>query len=105
MRTDFCKLGFGAVVLQRSDDPESIEAMKQEMDGGPCKFDLRKNGPKLKPIAFSAKKLTGYQQYLHSSVGEGLAFKYGINKFHHIFFWSNIHSNYRLLVTSVDSNL
>ena len=86
LKTDFCKLGFGFVVLQSGDDEKSIKAMEREIAGGPCEFDISKAGPRLRPCSFGSKKLASYQQYLHSSYGEGLALKYGINKNHHILF-------------------
>ena len=85
LRTDFCALGFGFVVLQPGNDAASLEAMQREIDGGECKFDVKKKGPKLLPCSFGAKKISGYQKHVHGSYGEGLAVKYGINKNVHIF--------------------
>ena len=69
LRTDFSSIGFGFVVLQPGDDVEGLAAMRREIDGGLCEFDLTKKSPRLYPCAFGAKKIAGYQKHVHGSLG------------------------------------
>eukprot|EP00978_Attheya_sp_CCMP212_P046596 scaffold400802_cov24-Attheya_sp.AAC.1 len=70
LRTDFSTKGMGYAVLQPSDDPESLAAMKRENEGGPCKFDLQRTGLRLLPTAFGFRLCKGFEIYLHSYFGE-----------------------------------
>ena len=82
--TDFCKDGFGFVCLQPTDDQVSLAAMLLEMPGGPCEFlSDGEEIPQLLPIAFGSKLTKGYEERLHSRLGEGFAGDWGLNKCKH----------------------
>ena len=84
LRTDFSSFGFGVVLLQPDDHQPSLDAMRREMNGGPCEFMTDENSHlRLRPIAFASRVARGYESKLHSHLGEGFAGDWGINKFQH----------------------
>jgi hypothetical protein len=44
LKTDFCKDGMAAVLMQPNPVEGSIEAMENEAKGGHCEFDITKSG-------------------------------------------------------------
>ena len=78
--TDFSKLGFGFNLCQPNDDPESLAAMRREMEGGECEF--LKPGSKLllKSTGFGSRKARGRESTLHSHLGEGFCLDWAINR-------------------------
>ena len=69
--TDFSKLGFGYNVCQPDDDPDSMAAMRREMEGGECEFLKAKSKLRLKTTGFGSRKTRGREDKLHSHLDEG----------------------------------
>lgn len=81
LKTDWCKDGMAAVLLQRDDSPEAAAAEEREAAGGPCEFDLTQSGLRLHPIKFISRRTTKDEHSWHSYVGEAGASTYGSEKF------------------------
>ena len=58
LKTDWSSEGKGWILMQTSDDKESIKAIKNLASTGICLFDLSKNGARLKHIAFGSRSCT-----------------------------------------------
>ena len=86
LKTDFSAKSLGYALCQPNQDKESLEAMREEMNGGPCKFDMTLKGLRLLPISFGSRRTIGNEQHFHSHPGETLAANWGINKNRH-FLW------------------
>jgi hypothetical protein len=52
LKTDFCKDGMAAVLMQPDPIEGSTEAMENEAKGGHCEIDSTKSGLQLQPILF-----------------------------------------------------
>eukprot|EP00957_Ditylum_brightwellii_P119171 9090459-Ditylum_brightwellii.AAC.1 len=64
----------GFALCQPGDDEQSIAAMKREMDGGKCEFDITPNSTlRLYPGAFGSRRTVGNKRHFHSHAGESLA--------------------------------
>ena len=70
----------GWILMQPTDDVESIKAMKQLLKTGVCLFDLTKHGARLKPIAFGSRSCTNNEKYLHSFTGEAACGRWAIGQ-------------------------
>ena len=78
--TDFSKLGFGYNLCQPNDDPESLAAMRREMEGGECEFLKDKSKLLLRSTGFGSRKARGREDKLHSHLGEGFFLDWAINR-------------------------
>ena len=70
LKTDWSAEGMGWILMQPSDDNESITATKLLLEKGECLFDLSLTGPRLQPIAFGSRACTDMERKLHSFVSE-----------------------------------
>jgi hypothetical protein len=86
LKTDFSSLSLGFALCQPNEDDESIQAMKDEIAGGPCRFDLTLKGLRLRPIAFGSRRTIGNEKHFHSYPGEALCASWAIIKNRH-FLW------------------
>ena len=87
LKTDWCRLGMAAVLLQADpDDKAATEAEQQETGGGPCKFDKANHKLRLRPIAFSSRRCNEQEGNQHSFTGEAATGVWAIEKYHrHLF--------------------
>jgi hypothetical protein len=86
LKTDFSSLSLGFALCQPNDDPESVNAMNEEIAGGPCRFDTKLKGLRLRPIAFGSRRTIGNERHFHSYPGEALCASLAIIKNRH-FLW------------------
>ena len=71
IKTDWCSNGMAAALLQADpDDLEALDAEAVETIGGPCFFDLQKEGIRLRPIEFISRATSLAEKSFHSYVGE-----------------------------------
>ena len=81
LKTDWSRNGFGAVLCQADDDPESIEAERAYIAGGPCPFDKTRTSFRLRPVAFlSRRPMTKSELSWHSYVGEAAVGRWAMQK-------------------------
>jgi RNase H-like domain found in reverse transcriptase len=80
VKTDWCKDGIGAVLLQPDNSQTSQLAEHMENKGGQCLFDLTRSGLRLRPISFLSRKTTQPEQSYHSYVGEASAGRWAFSK-------------------------
>jgi RNase H-like domain found in reverse transcriptase/Integrase zinc binding domain/Reverse transcriptase (RNA-dependent DNA polymerase) len=86
VKTDWCKDGIGAVLLQPDTSATSQIAEDVECQGGQCNFDLTRSGLRLRPISFLSRKTTTPEQSYHSYVGEASAGRWAFSKWRkHLF--------------------
>ena len=78
--TDFSKKGFGYVICQPGDDPDSLAAMRREIAGGDCEFLRKGSNLVLRTTGFGSRASKGREQFLHSHIGEAVALDWAINK-------------------------
>ncbi len=85
LKTDFSAKGLGFALCQPSNDPEAIAAMKREINGGKCEFELTLSNTKfrLRCVALGSRKCVGNEVHFHSFPGESLAAAWGIVKNRH----------------------
>ena len=81
LKTDWCKAGMAAVLLQCDDSPEALAAMQREDQGSPCEFEKTEHGLRLHPIKFISRRTTLKERSYHSYVGEAGTSTWGIEKF------------------------
>ena len=70
----------GWVLVQPANDVESLAASKILTTTGECKFDLSKNGARLKPIAFGSRSCTIIEKCFHSFTGEAASGQWSIGQ-------------------------
>ena len=68
----------GWIIMQPSNDPESVSAEKHLRDTGICLFDLSKNGARLQPIAFGSRNFQDNERSFHSSTGKAACGRWAI---------------------------
>lgn len=61
----------GWILMQPADDEESIKSAIRLKETGEYKFDLNKNGTRLKPIAFGSREYNDNEVNFHLFKGEG----------------------------------
>ena len=81
LKTDWCKDGMAAVLMQRDDSPEAAEAERREAEGGPCEFELDKTHLRLHPIKFISRRTKLGEKSHHSYLGEAGTSTWAIEKF------------------------
>jgi len=81
LKTDWCKDGMAAVLLQRDDSPEAAAAEERENQGEPCEFDLTQTGLRLHPIKFIARRTTKEEHSWHAYLGEAGTACWAMEKF------------------------
>lgn len=86
LKTDFSSLSLGFALCQPSTDQDSIDAMNEEINGAPCRFDTKLKGLRLQPIAFGSRCTIGNEKHFHSYPGEALCASWAIIKNRH-FLW------------------
>lgn len=86
VKTDWSRLAYGAALCQPSDDPEDIEAMKREVQRGPCEFDMTVDGKRLVPLILIDRTTTEREKHDHSSIGEAKVGFWAFPKFHRYLF-------------------
>ena len=77
----------GFALCQPDDEKEALEAMKEEDEGGKCKFDLCLSKLRLHPVCFGSRKCVNNERFFHSYVGEATAAAWAIVKNRH-FLWA-----------------
>ena len=81
LRSDACAIGHGNVLLQPGNDAPSLAAMRREINGADCEFELTVSSElKLHPLGFAARKCVLNEKYLHSFMSEPLGLSFGIQK-------------------------
>ena len=80
IKTDWSRLGMGAVLLQADGSPESREAEARERAGGRCEFERSRTRLRLRPIAFISRRTTKAEQDYHSLVGEASVGRWSFGK-------------------------
>ena len=80
--TDFSKFGVGYDLCQPNDDPDSMVAMRREMEGGDCEFLYHKYKLLLQSTGFGSCRTRGRETNLNSHLGEGFALDWEIHKNH-----------------------
>ena len=78
--TDVSKKGFGYVLCQPGDDTASMAAMQRGMAGGNCEFLVKDTHLVLCTTGFSYRAFRGWEQFIHSHIGEAVALDWAINK-------------------------
>ena len=68
----------GWILMQPSDDAESITATKLLKTTGECKFDLSMNVAQLKPIFFGSRSCNEMKRKYHSFTGDGACGRWAI---------------------------
>ena len=81
LQTNACSIGHSNVLLKPGNDILSLAAIRREMNGGPCEFELTvKSSLKLHPLGFTVQKCVFNEKYLHSFMSEPLGLNYVIQK-------------------------
>jgi hypothetical protein len=81
LKTDWCRLGMAAVLLQADpNDPLATTAEKIEDEGGPCAFDKSTHKLRLRPLAFASRRCSEHEGSLHSYTGEAATGVWAIEK-------------------------
>ena len=88
LKTDWSSAGMGWILMQPNDDNESIAATKLLRDTGECKFELTKNGARLKPIAFGSRACRDNEVNFHSFTGEAASGRWAISQ-NRNYLWGN----------------
>jgi hypothetical protein len=86
LKTDWCKDGFGAVLLQTDNSTEALAAESRETSGGKCEFDLTLSGLRLMPICFISRATKPKEKSYHATLGEPAVGVWAIEKFKHWLF-------------------
>ena len=81
LKTDWSKLALAAALCQGSNDPKSIKAEADEIDGGPCLYDKMRKGLRLVPVSFISRATSKSEQSFHSHVGEASAGRWAMAKY------------------------
>jgi len=66
--------------MQAADDKVSQQALEELNDGKECRFDEKKDGPRLQPILFGSYRCKGSETNYHSMVGEAATGRKAIGK-------------------------
>lgn len=87
LKTDWCRLGMAAVLLQADpEDPIAMEAEREETQGKACSFDKHLHKLRLRPIAFASRRCSGNEGNQHSYTGEAATGVWAIEKYkRHLF--------------------
>ena len=80
LKTDWSSEGMAYILMQPSDDAESQKAMKLLEKSGICKFELSKDGARLKPVSFGSRSCNDNERYLHSFTGEVACGRWAISQ-------------------------
>ena len=88
LKTDWCRLGMAAVLLQADPDNQKAEQSENQEANkeGQCEFDKHMHRLRLRPIAFSSRKCTDSEGNMHSFTGEAATGVWAIEKYkRHLF--------------------
>lgn len=88
LKTDWCRLGMAAVLLQADPTDGEAEAHeKQETEHKEqCKFVKHMHQLRLRPIAFASRKCTAAESNLHSYTGEAATGEWAVEKYKRLLF-------------------
>ena len=78
LKTDWSAEGMGWILMQPAADDESRKASKTLQETGECRFDLSKNGARLRPVQFGSRACTTAERKFHSFVGEAACGRWAI---------------------------
>ena len=78
--TDFSKVGFCYDMCQPNDNPDSMAAMRREMEGGDCEFLRHKFKLLLQSTGAGYRRTCGREANSRSHLGECFALDWAINK-------------------------
>ena len=88
VKTDWCKWGMAAALLQPDASDEAQAAIRREASGEPCEFDKHLSKLRLRPLCFLSRKTTKPEQSYHSYQGEASTGVWAIDKLR-VFLWGN----------------
>ena len=80
LKTDWSSEGMVLILIQPSDDAESVAAEKLLRTTGEYYFDIYKNGTFLKPIAFGSRICNNKEVNCHSFSGKGVCGQWDIDQ-------------------------
>ena len=80
LKTDWSRVGMGYILMQPDDSPAAAAATAALDKGKYDLFDVRRDGARLRPVAFGARKCDERESHFHSIVGEAAAGRYAIGK-------------------------